>query len=305
MRRLRHMHQQVPVRGHQDHRAAGGDRERADAPVWSEQLPHIPASGAQDRPGDRHPRAERDRKDDIHRAAVREGDPQLRPVRRPALQGGGAGPAVRDRARGPPREGVRRAGAHGAEAAVCGQASRGRQGRPPRPAGPGGRAHERRRGRHPAGPHRGHRPPARQTIGGRAAAGGHRRHPHEGRRRVLLRRAVVVPRHLPAHTHGEAHTAAGQGEAGGGHRARPGHLGFHGRQRLPGVRLRRSLRCLRSAAPGQDGHQHLPGRLHAGGEHPVPRYGHPLRVAPPAGHRGDGHPHGVRRPGVRLQAVPA
>ena len=138
-------------------------------------------------------------------------------------------------------------------------------------AGRGGRA---------AGAAGGHRPAPGRAVRRGAAEGGHRRHHHEGRDIYFfdepssyldIYQRIKVARMIQS---------LGGREAGGRHRARPGHPGFPGRQRLPGLRFRGRVRYLRPPSAGAHRHQHLPGWLHAGGEHPIP--GHPDTVRVPS-----------------------
>ena len=154
---MRHLRQQVPVRGRQDHRTGRRAQGGHDPPVRGELLQTLQAPGPQEGPRHRYPGTQRYRKDHGHQDAVRDRDPQPRPLREPSHQGGGP-PALRGhRAARLPGEGLRREGQGRRQAAVRRQDPPGREGGCQGPALQGAGPHDRGPGRRDLRPDRGHR----------------------------------------------------------------------------------------------------------------------------------------------------
>src|SRR5436309_866154 len=292
------MCEKVPIRRNPNHRPPGTPEGGPCPPVQQERIPAVPPPGTEGGGGHRPPRSERHREDDDPLDPQRGTVPEPRPLSpdagHPGVLGRGPREVQGDRAPRLPRTPRREEGADGPEAAVRGQAPEGREGHRAGPPEEGRRPGSARRPRLPAvsrgRPPPGHRPPQRRG----APADRDCRDDAEGRGRVLLRRALLVPGHLPAARGREGDPDPVEGEAGRRRGARPRRPRLPRGHRVPDVRVGGRVRRRRAAPPRADRDQHVPRRVPEGGEHPLPGSRGHLRGPPPAEGLEGGGPRAVR-----------
>src|SRR6266705_5369341 len=109
-----------------------------------------------------------------------------------------------------------------------------------------------------------------------------RRDDAQGCRHLFLRRAFVLPRHLPATPGREGHSVPLEGEVRRRRGARSRGPRLSRRHRLPDVRRGGRVRDHRATAARPYCGQRLPGRVSEGREHPLPRPRDPVRHPAPA-----------------------